>query len=88
MFINRVTITGKHECDSPSGFCKDKCPFTNGSYPYWRLRNAASVPFLWVIASVKMYETAFSSKSLSSNPQKAYASSYFGPGKKNNYKNY
>ncbi|KAK3699586.1 hypothetical protein QZH41_014295 [Actinostola sp. cb2023] len=73
---------GKHECDSPSGFCKDKCPFTNGTYPYWRLRNAAEVPFLWVISSLQMYDTPFANKPLTTDPQRGYGSSYFGPGYK------
>ncbi|XP_031559053.1 uncharacterized protein LOC116295397 [Actinia tenebrosa] len=72
---------GKHECDSPGG-CRDKCPFSNGTYPYWRLRNAEDVPFLWVISSLQMYETPFSNRPLTSDPSRGYASSYFGPGYK------
>ncbi|XP_032236645.1 uncharacterized PE-PGRS family protein PE_PGRS3 [Nematostella vectensis] len=71
---------GKHECDSESGFCDTKCPFTNGSYPFWRLRNAADVPFLWAISTLQMYETPFSKRPLTTDPHKGYASSYFGPG--------
>ena len=71
---------GKHECDSESGFCPDKCPYTNGSYPYWRIRNAADVPFLWVVSGIKFYDTAASTKALNAEPKRGYASSYFGPG--------
>ena len=73
---------GKHECDSETGFCPDKCPYSNGSYPYWRIRNAVDVPFLWVISGLKFYDTAASNKPLNVDPRKGYASSYFGPGKK------
>lgn len=72
---------GKHECDSETGFCPDKCPYNNGSYPYWRIRNAVDVPFLWVISGIKFYDTATSTKQLNSDPKRGYASSYFGPGK-------
>lgn len=72
--------TGKHECDSETGFCSDKCPYTNGSYPYWRIRNAVDVPFLWVISGIKFYDTATSTKQLNTDPKRGYASSYFGPG--------
>lgn len=71
---------GKHECDSESGFCPDKCPYTNGSYPYWRIRNAADVPFLWVVSGIKFYDTPTSTKALNAEPKRGYASSYFGPG--------
>ena len=72
--------TGKHECDSETGFCADKCPYNNGSYPYWRIRNAVDVPFLWVISGIKFYDTAASTKQLNADPKRGYASSYFGPG--------
>jgi len=78
--ICKQLTEGKHECDSPTGFCEDKCPYTNGSFPYWRLRNAAEVPFLWVISSAQMFDSPHSHTPLNINPVKAYSSSYFGPG--------
>ena len=79
LFVPSFMPAGKHECDSPSG-CHDKCPYVNGSYPFWRLRNGVDVPFLWVISGMKFYETSSSSKSLATDPSRAYSSSYFGPG--------
>ena len=81
--VNNTSFTfiGKHECDSETGFCPDKCPFSNGSYPYWRIRNAADVPFLWVVSGLTFYESATSNKPLNVDPTKAYASSFYGPGK-------
>lgn len=70
----------KHECDAPSGFCRDKCPFTNGSYPYWRIRNADNVPFVFLVKTIQFFENANARKPLSSDPSKAYASSFYGPG--------
>ena len=81
--ICSFVVSGKHECDSETGFCPDKCPFSNGSYPYWRVRNAVDVPFLWVVAGMKFYDTASSTKPLTKDPKKGYASSYFGHGKCN-----
>ena len=71
---------GIHECDSPSGFCEDKCPYTNGSYPFWRLRNSAEVQLVWTVSSIQMFSSSGSNKNLVETPTKAYASSYFGPG--------
>ncbi|CAB4021591.1 Hypothetical predicted protein [Paramuricea clavata] len=71
---------GTHECDSPTGFCDDKCPYTNASYPFWRLRNSAEVQIVWTVSSIQMFSSSSSNKNLIENPTKAYASSYFGPG--------
>lgn len=70
----------QHECDSPDGFCHDKCPFKNGSYPFWRLRNADTVPFLWTIKTLQMFENPSSRFPLTKDPTKGYASTFFGPG--------
>jgi len=72
--------TKKHECDSADGKCKDKCPYSNGTFPFWRIRNADSVPFLWTVKTIKMFAGANDRKPLHSDPAKAYASTYFGPG--------
>ena len=76
-------VSGTHECDSPSGFCEDKCPFNNGSYPFWRMRNTVDVPLLWTVSQIQMFSSSSSNKNLIGKPIKAYASSYFGPGIKN-----
>jgi len=70
----------KHECDSPSGFCRDKCPFTNGSYPYWRIRNAEPVSFVYLIKTLQFFDNANARKALSAEPSKGYASSRYAPG--------
>jgi len=72
--------TRKHNCDSANGLCKDKCPYTNGSYPFWRIRNADNVPFLWTVRTVQMFDTATARFPIHKDPTKAYASTYFGPG--------
>jgi len=72
--------TRKHNCDSANGFCKDKCPYTNGSYPYWRIRNADNVPFLWTVRTVQLFDSANARFPIHKDPTKAYASTYFGPG--------
>ena len=77
MFLGR-----KHECDSTSGFCRDKCPYTNGSYPFWRVRNADNIPFLWTIRTIQMFDSVNARYPISKDPAKGYSSTYFGPGKK------
>ena len=76
-----LIIGNKHDCDSPDGFCRNKCPFVNGSYPFWRVRNADTVPFLWTIKTMQMFESPNSRTPLNRDPTKAYASTFFGPGK-------
>ena len=71
----------KHDCDSQSGFCRDKCPYTNGSYPFWRVRNADNVPFLWTVKTIQLFDSANSRQPLHNDPSKGYASTFFGPGK-------
>lgn len=75
-------LTGekKHECDSSSGLCKDKCPYTNGSYPFWRLRNADNIPYLWTVRTLQFFDSSSARTSLHKDPSKGYASTYFGPG--------
>ena len=80
MVLTLFFFLGIHECDSPTGFCDDKCPYTNGSYPFWRLRNSAEVQIVWTVSSIQMFSSSNSNKNLVENPTKAYASSYFGPG--------
>lgn len=70
----------KHDCDSATGTCRDKCPYTNGSYPFWRVRNAGNVPFLWTVKTLQFFDSANSRNSLTKDPSKAYASTFFGPG--------
>lgn len=70
----------KHECDSADGFCHDKCPFKNGSYPFWRIRNADTVPFLWTIKTLQMFESSGARFPITKDPTKGYSSTFFGPG--------
>ncbi|XP_057309211.1 uncharacterized protein LOC130647385 [Hydractinia symbiolongicarpus] len=70
----------KHECDSANGYCRDKCPFTNGSYPFWRIRNADNVPFLWTVRTLQMFDSPNARYPLHNDPTKGYASTFFGPG--------
>ncbi|XP_002154477.1 uncharacterized protein LOC100214198 [Hydra vulgaris] len=70
----------KHECDSANGFCKDKCPYINGSYPFWRVRNADNVPFLWTVKTIQMFDSVNARFPIHDDPTKGYASTYFGPG--------
>ena len=79
--ISNIFILGrKHDCDSTSGFCRDKCPYTNGSYPFWRVRNADNIPFLWTIRSIQMFDSINARYPISKDPAKGYSSTYFGPG--------
>ncbi len=72
----------QHECDSPDGFCHDKCPYKNGTYPFWRLRDADTVPFLWTIKTLQMFESPSARFPVTKDPTKGYASTFFGPGKR------
>jgi len=69
----------KHECEDKNG-CKDKCPYSNGTFPYWRIRNADNVPFLWTVKTIKMFDTTHAKVPLHKDPTKGYASTFFGPG--------
>jgi len=75
-------LAGKHahECDSPSGLCQNKCPYTNGTFPFWRIRNADTVPGLWALKTVQLFDSAGSKRPLPLNPSRGYASNFFGPG--------
>jgi len=70
----------KHDCESADGFCSDRCPFRNGTFPFWRLRNADEVPFLWTIKTLQMFDNPKSRYPLTKDPTKGYASTFFGPG--------
>jgi len=69
-----------HDCTSPSAFCVNKCPYKNGSYPFWRIRNADAVPTLWAIRTIQMFETPTTRQPMKMDPSKGYASNFFGPG--------
>ena len=79
--IQCFSIVGKkHDCESADGFCSDRCPFRNGTFPFWRLRNADEVPFLWTIKTLQMFDNPKSRYPLTKDPTKGYASTFFGPG--------
>ena len=79
--IDIFQISGrKHDCDSPDGLCSDKCPFRNGTFPFWRIRNADEVPFLWTIKTLQMFDNPNSRYPLTKDPARGYASTFFGPG--------
>jgi len=67
-----------HECTT--GTCPDKCPYTNGTFPYWRIRNADNIPYLWTVRTLQLFDSANAKVPLHQVPAKGYASTYFGPG--------
>lgn len=79
--MHAISISDKkHDCQSSDGLCHDKCPFKNGTFPFWRLRNADEVPFLWTVKTLQMFDNPNSRYPLTKDPTRGYASTFFGPG--------
>jgi len=75
-------LAGKkqHECESSSGTCTNKCPYTNGTFPFWRIRNADTITSLWALKTVQFFQDSTSKRPMTLSPTNGYASNFFGPG--------